>query len=162
MAQVKKHKVTNRLSTLIFESGGIGAREALKRADAAIDALRPLCLEDLDDVLGALDRHFGRLTTGHSPDDSKKVYLFSSQIIDCAIALPGSSIEQAARALCEFVDMADQRGVQDWAAVGVYIDSIKLLRAAGTAMSRAQRDAVLGGLSQLARKRFGDTATALS
>ena len=95
-------------------------------------------------------------------DDSKKVYLFGSQIIDCAIALPGSSIEQAARALCEFVDMADQRGFQDWAAVGVHIDSIKLLRAAGTAMSRAQRDAVLGGLSQLARKRFGDAATAPS
>jgi hypothetical protein len=156
VTQVKVHKVKSRLSGLAFRPGGINIADALKRADSAIEELRPPCLEDLDAALANLDRRFGRAAGERADDDYKAVYLYASRIIDSSLGLPGSGIELAARALCEFVDIADERGIRDWDAVDVHIDTLKLLRAAGVAMSKAQRDSVLDGLAKVARKRFGE------
>lgn len=156
MMQVKIHQVKSRLSTHAFKPGGITAMDALKRADAAIEDLRPPCLEDLDTALLSLADRFGRAASGRVSEDYRDLYALASRVIDSSIGLPGSGIERAARALCEFVDVADGPGVRDWAAVDVHIDSLKLLRAAGVAMSKGQREAVFDGLAKLARKRLGE------
>ena len=158
MAKVKQHKVISRLSTTAFKRGGISAAQALKAAEATLDALRPPCLEDLDAALDVLDKRFGRDSVGSCKGSNSDVYLLGSKIIDSAIGLPGSGVDQAARALCEFVDQAEQWCVQDWAVVGIHVDCLKLLRATGATMSSVQLNAVLEGLAQLARKRLSEVA----
>lgn len=157
MSAVKRHKVQSRLAAKAFEPGGVSIEEAMKRADLAVDQLRPPCLADLDVALADLDTRFGRSANGRDGEDVRDVYLLSSRIIDTSIGLPGSGIERAARALCEFIDVADDKGLREWESVHVHIDTLKLLRVAGVAMSKEQRDSVLEGLAKVARKRPGDT-----
>jgi hypothetical protein len=86
------------------------------------------------------------------------LYKLSTRVIDISICLLGSGVDQAMRALCDLVDLSELIGVRDWQAIDVHLDAIKLLRAHGMSMSEAERNAVVGGLSRVTRKRVGDPA----
>jgi len=162
MSGVRKFKVKSRLSTLALGSGGITAREALKRADAAIESVRGDCLVMIDERIAEIERRFASTVPGRASDRFEDLYDLSSGIIDVALGLPESGIDHAARALCDLVDLSLERGVRDWEAVDVHIVTLRLLRGSGQAFSQAQRDAVLGGLKKVMLKRVGDPTTGLA
>ena len=156
MSNVRKFKVKSRLSKLINEAGGITVNTALKQAKAAIETLRVPSLADIDASLAEMDKLFGPTARNRAGESLEDLYFLSTRIIDCAIFLEGSDIDLAARALCELVDRSQMNDVCDWEAIDVHISSIKLLRAAGLAMTDEQRAHVLEGLARVTRKRIGD------
>lgn len=156
MSDVKIFRVTNRLKTLIRKPGGIMARDAIMRAEAAMEACYPAAIASIDANLAELMT----LSTAKGQQDNERVYKLSSQIIDLAIALPGSGIEAGARALCDLADLATERGVWDQEAVAVHVQAIFLLRHEGKTMSPNARARVADGLRRVMLKRLGGPAEA--
>jgi hypothetical protein len=65
-------------------------------------------------------------------------------------------MDDAARSFCGLVDLSHELDIQAWDAIDVHIETLRLLRAAGAAMSATQRQTILDGLIQVTRKRVGD------
>ena len=55
MSEVKKSRMRPRLGQLMSEKGGMYVAEALKRADATLEALREPSLLGIDDYITSLD-----------------------------------------------------------------------------------------------------------
>lgn len=162
MTGVRTFRVKSRLASLAFTPGGLPAKEAVKRAEAGIEVLRPPCLADVDASLAEIVGRFGKGAPGRDHADLDTLYDLSSRVIECAIGLPDSGIDLAARALCEFVDQSIEHGVRDWEVIDIHIISLRLLRAEGQAMSGDQRAAVIEGLAKVTRKRSGGAPEALT
>jgi hypothetical protein len=153
---VRKFRVKTKLAAEAARAGGITANEALKRADAGLEPLREPCLVTVDRCLGEIDRRFGVAASGRTQEEFEDLYVLSSQIIDSSLGLPNSGIEHAARALCDLTDLSLEKGIRDWQAIDVHVETLKLLRLSGQAFSQAQREAVLEGLKKVTLKRVGD------
>ncbi len=158
MSSVRKFRVKTKLATEVLKGGGITASEALKRADAGLEPLREPCLVTVDRCLSEIDKRFGVSASGRSQEEFEDLYVLSSEIIDSSLGLPNSGIEHAARALCDLADLSLEKGIRDWQAVDVHIETLKLLRFRGQAFSQEQRQAVLDGLKKVTLKRVGDSS----
>jgi hypothetical protein len=152
----RKFRVKSRLASLAFRSGGVTASQALKQADAAVETLREPSLETIDSLLVQIDERFGPGAKNRSVEAFDDLYLLCSNIIDVSLYLPGSGLDEAARACCELVDLSGRVGAWDWTAVDVHIGAMKVLRSAGMAMSDRQRSSILEGLAKVTHKRVGD------
>ncbi len=160
MSQVRKFKVHSRLSRLALGHGGITVSQALKRATAALDEIRPPCVAMIDECLADIDRRFGPLAAGRAAEPLEDLYSLASCVIDVAGALPHSGLDQAANALCELVDLSVGSERVSWVAVDVHIRALHLLRAHGPSLSEERRRAVISGLRDVVIKRFGPPTSA--
>ena len=158
MSNVRKFRVKTKLATEALKGGGITASEALKRADEGLEPLREPCLVTVDRCLAEIDARFGAKASDRGKQEFEDLYTLSSQIIDSSLGLPNSGIEHAARALCDLADLSLEKGIRDWQAVDVHIETLKLLRFRGQAFSQEQRQAVLDGLKKVTLKRVGDSS----
>ncbi len=156
MSKVRKFRVKSRLATLAFQSGGISANQALKQADAGLESLRETALAALDAALAEIDARYGSNAAARANEPLDDLYRLSCNVIDMALFVPGSGMDDAARSFCALVDLSHELDIRAWDAIDVHIEALKLLRAAGAAMSGAQRQSILDGLVQVTRKRVGD------
>ena len=156
MTAARKFKIKSRLATLAFRSGGVTASQALKQANAAVETLREPSLAMIDSLLAKIDDRFGPGATNRPEESFEDLYLLCSNIIDISLYLPGSGLDEAARATCELVDLSGRIGAWDWTAIDVHIGAMKVLRTAGMAMSAHQRRSILDGLAKVTHKRVGD------
>jgi hypothetical protein len=152
---VRKLRLKSRLSALIRRPGGMTAFQAAKKAEAGLDELRPMCLAGLDEALAEIYAKFGSKAPDRDNADMAELYMCGLKLIDCAIGLPNSDIDAAARALCQLADLCEEAGMRDWVAVDVHIGVLRLLRATGGSMTQEQRDEVIQSLSAVTRKRLG-------
>lgn len=156
MSQVRKFRVKSRLATLAFQSGGISANQALKQADAGLDTLRGEGLAALDAAIAEIDARYGPNAAGRTGEPLEDLYRLSCSVIDMALFVPGSGMDDCARSFCGLVDLSHELDIQAWDAIDVHIEALRLLRLAGAAMSGPQRQSILDGLIQVTRKRVGD------
>lgn len=156
MSQAKKIKVRSRLSMLAFAGGGITVRDAVRKGDEAINSLRGACLDAIDGALNLMDSRFGPANPKRDEEPIDDLYGLSSGIIDVAGAVRDTGIDQAAKALCDLVDLSSELEVWDWEAVDVHLSTLRLLRTRGDKMKEAERAAVIEGLIKVTRKRVGD------
>ena len=84
------------------------------------------------------------------------LYEQASQIIDAGGGLPGSGLEECARAVCDLVSVSRANNTCDWDAIDVHIATLKVLRAQGQSLTALQRMIVLKGLSDVTAKRAGE------
>lgn len=158
MSTVRKFRVKTRLSTMALRNGGITAQEAIKRADSALEELKPPSKADIDAAIAELEARF----VGSRPEaggaHAELLYAVSARIIDVSFCLPNSGIDRAARALCDLVDLSMERGVWDQQAVDVHIEALRMLRLMGENVAAAQREAVLSGLDRVLKKRVAGTS----
>jgi hypothetical protein len=155
-SKVRKFKIKSRLASLAFQPGGVSANQALKQADSALDSLRGPALAALDASIAEIDARYGPHAAGRADEPFEDLYRLSSSIIDMALFLPGSSLDNAARCFCGLVDLSHELDIRAWDAIDVHIEALKLLRIAGASMSGPQRQSILDGLGQVTRKRVGD------
>jgi hypothetical protein len=160
MTPVRKFRVHSRLSRLAVGRGGISMAEALKRATAALEEMRPQCIILIDECLLEMDARFGATAPGRGDEPLDHLYSLSSCIIDMAGALPGSGIEQAARALCDLIDLSLAAGRTGWVAVDVHLRALHLLRAHGALLPPERRQAVITGLQNVVVKRYAPPSAA--
>jgi hypothetical protein len=148
-------RVKSRLGGLALGHGGLTAGEAIGRADKAIDADREALQVTVDAVLGELAARFGAASPDGSRGDYEGLYQLASQIIDVAICLQGSQIEEAAHALCCLADRSQTLRVWDRQAIEVHIMVLRLLRSGGKAMPAVRRRRLIDGLRKVTAKRLG-------
>jgi hypothetical protein len=154
--QVKKFKVRTRLSTMAFTPGGISVKDALARADVAIEKMRDPSLAAIDTALAAMEMRFGPANAGRDNEPPDELYELSSSIIDVAVCVRDTGIDQGAKALCDLVDLSGELGVWDWEAVDLHISTLRMLRSGGEGLGAAERGALIDGLLKVTRKRIGD------
>ena len=150
MSDVKIIKVKSRLAELAFR-GGLTAKEAIARAETALEATHPSSRASIDRLLVELDAVFAT-----SPVEHERAYGLTTQIIDLAYCLPDSLIEHAARALCDLIDISVEVGTWDQEAVSLHLQALKVLRHSGQDFGRPQRTKLIDGLHQVTRKRIAD------
>jgi len=156
VSKARKFRVRSRLATLAFQSGGISANQALKQAEAAIEPLRAPGLAAIDAALSEIEARYGHSAAGRANENFEDLYRLSATIIDMALFVPNSGLDDAARSFCCLVDLSHELDLWAWDAIDVHIEALRLLRTAGAAMSAAQRRSILDGLIQVTRKRVGD------
>jgi hypothetical protein len=156
VSKVRKFRVKSRLAAIAFQSGGITANQAMKQADAGLETLRGPGLASLDAALAEIDARYGQAAVHRASEPLEDLYRLSCNVIDMALFVPGSGMDDAARSFCGLVDLSHELDIQAWDAIDVHIETLRLLRAAGAAMSATQRQTILDGLIQVTRKRVGD------
>lgn len=156
MKPVKMIRPPNRLRAAMAAAGGLSVREAIRRSEAAVDTLREPCVAQIDAILAEIDARFGAAATAREQEDFETLYVLATRIIDVSIVVRNSGLDDASRALCDLADLSSEIGRWDWPSVEVHIEALKMLRANGEAMTKEQRNAVVGGLIKVTRKRVGD------
>lgn len=153
MTQAQFIKPTNRFGSMTLGGGGKTAGDAAREADANLEVLRPRLLLELDARLEEVYQRFGNQAEGRASEPLQSLYDCALNIIDVAGGLPGSSIDEAARAVCELVSRAG--GVADWMAIDVHLAALRMLRAKGQILSVKEREAILVGLADVCLKIYG-------
>ena len=143
MSAVKFIPYQNRLSKLIKLPGGKRIEEAIAAADENLEAIRPPCLE-------ALDEHIARIVAlsngAPSPAAFDDIYEQSNHIVGLGGVFGLGDLSRAAYSLCDLVDRARDHGGPDRQALLVHVNSLKLLRL-GDAVPAEERRKVLDGLT---------------
>lgn len=143
---VRKFRPRLRLSAMIREPGGILARDAVARADAALEAMRDDCVSAIDVILAQLSE---RQAQGRPLDD--EAFDQASALIDASAAARELLIEEAARSLCRLLDVFREAGREDRAAVDVHLQALVFLRAAGD-IGEDERRAMVRGLARVVER----------
>lgn len=159
MKKFKKIRVKSRLSRLLGAGKGITANEAIARADAVLRPLRASTLEATDQIIAEIERRFGRRAAERASENLLDLYMLCTRIIDLAVVTPEIGLHEAARALCDLIDLSLERERTDWVAVDLHLEVLHLLRA-GADQSQAQRDLLLAGLQQVTMKRLASAGRA--
>jgi hypothetical protein len=155
---VKMVRPPNRLAALMAMSGGVSAREAIRRSEAAVETLREPGMAAIDGALAEIEARFGPAAAGREAESFEDLYGLCTKIIDSSIFVRGTGLDDGVRVFCDLIDLSSEIGRWDWPAVDVHIGALRMLRTAGAGMDKAQRDAVIGGLIRVTRKRVGDPA----
>jgi hypothetical protein len=156
VSEAKVFKVKTRLSQFALGRGGVTAGEAIERAEAAVALTYDAAIAQVDRLLARLEAGYGLDGETRHAADHERVYGMASQIIDISICLRDSQLDQAARALCDLVDLSAELKVWDPESVGVHIQVMRLLRQAGEEMKKAEREKLVQDLYKVTRKRVGD------
>lgn len=159
MSNVRIFKVPYRIARLALGGGGISARMAVKQADAALNELRPSLVEAIDEHLAEIERRFGVSAASRASEPLADLYTLGVDVIDVCDGLPGSGVDEAAKALCDLVDRSLSRDVTNWEAIDVHLRALHLLRAHGLSFSAEQKESVLVGLKQVTIKQMADDET---
>ena len=150
MSKAKFIKVPNRFGQMVLGGGGKTAVDAVKAADAILEELRPRLLIDLDARLEELEARFGPKAAARADEPLQELYDCALAAVELSGALPNSSIDEAARAICELVSRSD--GVADWEAIDVHLAAVKMLRVGGRTLAAPQRAEILQGLADVCQK----------
>lgn len=153
MTHAQKIHVESRLSKLAFDGGGITASAAMTRANIVLQDARLPCLVALDEGLKDIERRFGNKAANRSDEPLQDLYDLSMKLIDASIGAPGTDIDQAARALCELVQLSISQGRVNWIAIDVHLQALQLLRSRGTSLAKANTQSILDGLSDITAKQ---------
>jgi hypothetical protein len=147
MSTVRRHVVPNRLAHFVNTADGITLAEALARADAKLEEIRPPSLERIDEILAEL----GAKAPGEpAPGEVERVYRLANELAGTAGVFGLAGLGRAAFSLCELLDA--YRGGAPWgaAAVTVHLDGLRLLRGESSgALPPAAVAAVLAGLDKV-------------
>jgi len=149
MSEVKKSRMKPRLGQLMAEKGGMYVAEALKRADATMEALREPSLNGIDEYITALDNLLIAAI-----DDSlriEKLYARASDIVSLSGAERSEAVQIAARSLCDLLDEASGLTPSVLAGIKVHIASIKLLHRAPD--NPTLQEPILKGLASVLEKQ---------
>lgn len=147
MTRAKITMRTPRLATLLGKRGGLTEDQAVSAAEEKLEAIRGSGLAAVDDMLGRLQ---AALAPANQADEAarEQMYRIADSLVGVGAAVGLPALSDAAYSLCELLDgLAEQ---QRWnaMAVGVHVNSMKLLRAASAAKDAEARRTVLEGLRQ--------------
>ncbi|MGA0605841.1 hypothetical protein ACO2Q0_07550 [Phenylobacterium sp. VNQ135] len=139
-----------RLAEILKTPGGLTVADALERAQANLDTLKPSCVAELVALLELADAAFERL--GPVFDDAALTDLYAIAVrgIGAGAVCGTPAIDQALTSLCDLIDHLRTTGHYDRAAVGVHLRAWRLLMNPDLPDAGVQR--VLDGLRKVAAR----------
>lgn len=156
MSAVSFTRRPNRLGKLISTPGGRKLGEAVAKAQAGIETLRPGLLVEVDQALDRLRAAAGRTdAAGHA-----EVYASATAIVGAAGLCGLTRVGEVAYNLCELSDRYIEAGTWNTAAIAAHIQTMGVLRMANLAEDSPEAQAVLDGLKTLVRRAEEKAAAA--
>lgn len=139
-----------RLTQLIETPGGLSAAEAVRRANANLESIRPTCHAELMAVMERAEGLFGQM--GDTPDPAAV-----SALYDLAVGGIGGGevsgtpgVDETLKHLSDLIDALRGHAAFDRAAVGVHLQSWRLLMT--TTPDAQARAVILAGLHKVAER----------
>lgn len=153
---VRIFAVDNKLAQLAKTPGGRSVAEAVKAAEARVEAVRGASVATL--AVTAEQLAAAAATSRASPEPTfDAIYEFSNAIYGVASTFQLNSLAQAAFSLCDIADSFRSGETVNWPAIDVHVDGIRLLSSLGEGAGAAGEE-VLTGLRRV-RDRVLGTAT---
>ena len=154
MSAVRIYKVESRLSKIVSKPGGRTFAEALRSAEARVEAIRDGATRRLAEIAGGL-RELAQRGRARDFAALDALYGRANDIFALAGYVQMTSLSQAAFSLCDLLTVADVGADVDWAAVDVHIDAIRLLC---NPLAPGCAEELLAGL-KVVRAKYGQART---
>jgi hypothetical protein len=145
VSAVRKSSAQPKLVKMLREPGGMRVREALARAQAALEELHEACLESIDAALDGMESELPRW-----PGSAEEIYDQSTRVIDACNQPQERALAAAARSLCDIVDQLDVRDPRTLEAVKVHVKAFRVLHR--SAAPDEARGLILNGLEAVCAK----------
>lgn len=116
-----------RLAELIKTPGGLTVAEALERAQDNLDTLKPTCVAELTALLEFAEAALDRLDPAFDDAGLADLYAIAVRGIGAGAVCGLPAVDEALGSLCDLVDHLRTGGAYDRAAVGVHVQSWRLL-----------------------------------
>ena len=147
MSFVRRTSHPNRLANFVNTPDGIPLAEALARAEAKLEEIRPPTVERIDQVLEELG---AKAPPSPSASEINAIYRAANEIAGTAGVFGLPALGRAAYSLCELVDGLRTTGTWNAAAVTVHLEGLRLLRGEDSgALPPEAIAAVLAGLDKV-------------
>lgn len=116
-----------RLAELIKAPGGLTVADALQRAQANLDTLKPSCVAELLALLEFADAGFERLGPVFDDGGLADLYAIAVRGIGAGAVCGIPAVDEALTSLCDLIDHLRTTGQYDREAVGVHVRAWRLL-----------------------------------
>lgn len=143
------YEVETKLKTMVNRADGMRVSEAVKKAEANVQAYKETGIASVDQKIEHLVEICKRMRDGVTEADERKVYLLSNDIFDAAGMFGEPELSEAAYSLCEMIGNRAEHVPLSWDAVNVHISTMRLLRQSASNADVAARQAVLQGLRKV-------------
>lgn len=139
-----------RLTELLKAPGGLTVADALARAQANLETLKPTCLAEQIALLEYAEAALDRL--GATFDDAALAELYAIAVrgIGTGSVCGAPAVDEALNSLCDLVDHFRNNGQYDRDAIGVHVRAWRLLLNPDLPVEGAQP--VLAGLRKVAAR----------
>jgi len=139
-----------RLAELLKMPGGLPVVEALERAQANLETIKPACRADLMSLLDTAEAAFAEL--GNDFDEVRMAGLYAIAVrgIGTGAVCGAPGVDTALTSLCDLLDFLLTGKRHDREAIGVHLQAWRLLMTVD--LPQAGADSILAGLRKVTAK----------
>ena len=140
----------HRLAELLASPGGLPVVEALERAQANLETIRPTCRAELLALLELAEASYGQLGTTFDDAGMAELYSLAVRGIGAGSVCGAPAVDEALTSLCDLLDHLRTQQLYDRDAIGVNVRAWRLL--ATMDLPKEGADAVLQGLRKVSQR----------
>ncbi|MET0545100.1 MAG: hypothetical protein ABWZ40_02210 [Caulobacterales bacterium] len=157
-ANVKYMAPQNTIRNMVDRPDGIKISDAIKRAEAKIEAYKETGLAAIDEKIAEMQTLCASLKAGSSAPDERKIYLLANDVFAAAALYNQMELSEAAYSLCDLLGNRAENIPLVWDAINVHVASMRLLRQAPDHAEAEQRQHVLAGLKQVTARLIAEAS----
>jgi hypothetical protein len=139
-----------RLAEILKAPGGLTVAEALERAEANLEEIKPTCIAELAALLEYAEAAFERLAPDVDDAGLADLYAIAVRGIGAGAVCGAPGVDDALTSLCDLIDHLRTTGHYDRPAVGVHVRAWRLLMNPDLPLAGAQP--VLDGLRKVSAR----------
>ena len=149
-----------RLNELLRAPGGLPVAEALQRAQANLEAIRPTCTAELLALLELCEAAYWQLKDEYDEPAVTELYSLAVKGIGAGDVCGAPAVDVALTSFCDLLDHLRTLKRYDHNAVGVHVRAWRLLMTAD--LPKAGAEQVLDGLLKVSRRYAAEAQAALA
>jgi hypothetical protein len=138
-----------RLAKLLKLPGGLPVAEALERAQANLETIRPTCLEEMETLVEMAETRLKSMGEAHDDPAMAELYGVAVRGIGGGQVCHVPAVDAALTSLCDLLDHLRTSGRYDRAAIAVHVQAWRMLL---TMEDPAGAAAVVEGLKQVSAR----------
>jgi hypothetical protein len=147
-----------RLQELLRQPGGLPVAEALQRAQANLEAIKPTCIAELMALLELCEASYWNLKDDYDAAAVTELYSLAVKGIGAGEVCGVAAVDPALTSFCDLLDHFRTLKRYDHDAVGVHVRAWRLLMTSN--LPQAGADQILEGLLKVSRRYAGEAAAA--
>lgn len=147
MTEARIVKYRTNLQRKMSAPGGSTLAEAVRKAEAGVEARRGAAMQAINDAVTALEA----ACVERRPDGGPAVYELAAGVVDMAGFYDTGPFHTAAFSLCEIAARMNETGRWDWPSTQVHVRALRLILQDDFQENEGTR-AVLDGLEALCRR----------
>jgi hypothetical protein len=139
-----------RLAEILRMPGGLPVAEAVERAQANLETLKPSCLAELQALLELSEARFEAMGEAFDEAGLSDLYAIGVRGIGAGAVCGVPSLDFALTSLCDLLDHLKSHQRYDREAIAVHLRAWRLLMTAG--LPQAGSEVILDGLRKVSRR----------